>query len=77
MITKDYRCTKCEKIHELKHSIKETPKCPDCGGELKWIPCVSEYEPAIIFNAYFYNGSTRTHPRHTTGDWNIIHQKGR
>lgn len=74
MVTKDYKCTKCEKIHELKHSIKETPKCPDCGGELKWIPCINDN--VLNFNSpYFYNGSFHPHPRHTSTNWNVIHKR--
>jgi len=37
MITYVYKCPNCNKVKEVKHSIKETPKiiCDICGTKMK------------------------------------------
>ena len=37
MPTYEYECNKCQKTHEIFHSITAKPikKCPRCGGPLK------------------------------------------
>ena len=60
MPTYRYECAKCEKIHEIFHSISEPPKkkCPDCGGKLTRL--IGTGGGVILKGAGFYTTDYRS-----------------
>ena len=67
MATYDYRCSKCDDVHEEFHKMDAKPriKCPECGSSCKKIISggtgVKFIGPGYYANDYGINNRIRKH----------------
>jgi len=89
---KDFKCTECGIVKELKiptaditgnhgklnlkaldERLREKRYC-DCGGEMH--PQLTTFSH-MVNDPFFYDGYSHRHPKHTTTDHNVIHNRNR